>query len=324
MSTAALPGSPKLAWSRVPLGVRAAIESHLGSPVVTAASQAGGFSAGLAARVGCADGTRAFVKAVGREINADTPALHRAEAAVAAALPERVPTPRLRFAHDDGDWVALVFDESPGRTPASPWGRQDAARVVQAVLDLNAHLTPCPLPLAGDARTLLHDDLTSWSRIAESPPPDLDPWERRHLGRLATLSDAVLDPDGPLAGDTLLHLDLRADNVLLEPGGQVVFVDWPWAARGAAWLDPVLFALDPLVHGGHDPERLLARAGWREPAWRAGTGPDPVAAVLLGLAGMWAEAYRRPAPPGMPTVRPFQRRFHDAALAWGRRRCGWA
>ena len=29
---------------------------------------------------------------------------------------------------------------------------------------------------------------------------------------------------------------------------------------------------------------------------------------------------RRPAPPGLPTLRAFQRRFHDAALAWGSRR----
>jgi hypothetical protein len=37
---------------------------------------------------------------------------------------------------------------------------------------------------------------------------------------------------------------------------------------------------------------------------------------------MWSAAMRRPDPPGLPTVRAFQRRFHDAALAWGRRRAG--
>ncbi|MBA3523316.1 MAG: phosphotransferase [Geodermatophilaceae bacterium] len=311
-------GSPKLPWSRLPTRVRDAVQTHLGSPVVTAVAQDGGFSAGLAARVRCADGTRAFVKAVGLSVNDHTPAMHRREALIAAALPDDVPTPRLRFGYDDGDWVALVFDESSGRTPVSPWDVDDAVRVAGAVLALTATLTPCPLPAVVDAVVLLADDLISWSRLAAVPPPDLDPWELRHLDRLAALGEAAADPAGPMAGDTLLHLDLRSDNVLLEPGGPVVFVDWPWAARGAAWLDPVTFALDPMTHGGHDPEQVLERAGWTDP------DPDGVTALLLALAGMWAESSRQPAPAGMPTVRRHQRRFHDTALAWGRRRCGWA
>ncbi len=87
----------------------------------------------------------------------------------------------------------------------------------------------------------------------------------------------------------------------------------------ATWIDLVLFALDPAVHGGIDPEALLASTEF-------GGRPDPdaVTGLLLGLAGMWAEACRKAGPPGMPTLRAHQRRFHDAALAWGRRRSGWA
>jgi hypothetical protein len=52
----------------------------------------------------------------------------------------------------------------------------------------------------------------------------------------------------------------------------------------------------------------------------AAADPAAVRDLLLGLTGMWAAAMGRPAPPGLPTLREFQRRFHDAALAWGRRR----
>ncbi|MEJ7704551.1 MAG: 30S ribosomal protein S20 [Geodermatophilaceae bacterium] len=105
-----------------------------------------------------------------------------------------------------------------------------------------------------------------------------------------------------------MHLDLRADNILLESGDRVLFVDWPWARRGPIWVDSVLFALDPFVHGGLDPELLLAGRPVMD-----GAGPADVTALLLGLAGMWAEAFRVPAPPTMrddsrpPTAIPRRR-----------------
>ncbi len=317
MTAVAVPGSPRLPWESVPADIRAIVDERLGSPVVRAVSQHGGFSPGAAARLWCADGTTAFAKAVSSQQNVGTPLLHRSELRIAGTLPAAAPVPRFRFGYDDGDWVALVFDASPGRLPELPWTFEAASRVGKAVAALSASLTPCPLPDAVTVASRLTEDLTSWSRIAADPPADLDPWERRHLDRLVD-SGARLLAGGALDGDTLLHLDLRADNILLEPGGRVVFVDWPWACRGAAWIDLVLFALDPMVYSGIDPQGLVDAGGGL-----SGVEPAAVTGLLLGLAGMWALAARQPVPPGMPTLRAHQRRFHDAALAWGRRRAGW-
>jgi hypothetical protein len=58
----------RIPWSDLPARVRAEVERRLGSPVVAARTQTGGFSPGVAARLELADGGRAFVKAVsGRE-----------------------------------------------------------------------------------------------------------------------------------------------------------------------------------------------------------------------------------------------------------------
>ena len=38
------------------------------------------------------------------------------------------------------------------------------------------------------------------------------------------------------AGSTLLHNDVRADNVLIT-ADKVVFVDWPAACTGAPWFE---------------------------------------------------------------------------------------
>ncbi|HEY5173065.1 MAG TPA: hypothetical protein VIK54_15180 [Acidimicrobiia bacterium] len=86
----------RMQWDEMPARVRAAIEDRLGSRVVSAHSHAGGFSPGVAARLQLADGARVFVKEVCGSSNPDSPAIHRREARVAAALPARVPAPVLR------------------------------------------------------------------------------------------------------------------------------------------------------------------------------------------------------------------------------------
>jgi hypothetical protein len=48
--------------------------------------------------------------------------------------------------------------------------------------------------------------------------------------------------------------------------------------------------------------------------------PRDVTDLLAGLAGLWAVTVRSPAAPGLPTLRAFQRRFHDAVLEWVVRR----
>src|SRR5438128_694352 len=104
-------GGNRLTWTELPTAVRAWIESVVGAPVVGAVSQSGGFSPGLAARLTLADGRRVFAKAVGLERNPDSPEMHRREAAIASRIPADAPAPKLLWSYDDGDWVALVFED---------------------------------------------------------------------------------------------------------------------------------------------------------------------------------------------------------------------
>ena len=300
-------------WESLPVAVRAGVEDVLGSPVVAAVNQSGGFSPGLAARVRCADGGRAFVKAVGTPLNPESPVIHRREAAVTAALPDGAPVPRLRGSYDDGDWVALVFDEVDGRMPHDPWRPDELRAVVDAVTELSRALTPCPLPDARLARDETRDFMLCYRDLAADPPADLDPWERRHLDRLADLAASALDV---VDGDTLVHFDLRADNVLLD-GARVWFVDWPWAFRGAAWIDSVMLLKNAAFHG-HDPEPYLDGH-----PLLAGVDPWHVTAFVAGMAGFFLEKGRQPPPPGLPTLREFQLAQHATTLQWVRRRTGW-
>jgi hypothetical protein len=89
------PSGVRMQWAALPELVRAAVEAHLGAPVVEAVTQPGGFSPGVAARLRTADGRRAFVKAVGTELNPDSPKIYRDEVRITAALPASAPVPRL-------------------------------------------------------------------------------------------------------------------------------------------------------------------------------------------------------------------------------------
>lgn len=301
-------------WTALPVQVRATIEAHLGSPVISATNVDGGFSPGLAARVRCADGRRAFVKAGGLALNPDTPVMYRAEARIAAALPGSTPAPRLRWSYDDGDWVVLVFDEIDGTMPQTPWRPTDVRLVLDAMVSLAEALTPSPIADVPTIAENLGDDLRAYTRMRADPPSDLDLWERRHLADLAALAESAIPA---LTGTTLLHVDIRADNILIDADRRVYFVDWPHAALGASWVDTAAFGVNLALYG-LDPEPFLAGN-----PLLADVDPAHVSGLLVGLAGFFGEHGRRPDPPGLPTVREFQRAQAAATLAWVRRRTGW-
>jgi Phosphotransferase enzyme family len=307
----------RLPWNALPAHVRANVERLLGSPVLAATTQPGGFSPGVAARLVLADGRRAFVKAVG-DINADAQDLHRAEARVAAALPPAASAPRLLGFLDVDGWVILAFEDIDGRLPELPWRHDDLAQVLAAVGDLASALTPAPIevqPAATRFRTLG----SGWRRLADdvvSGADDLagaDHWVREQLSDLAGLEQGW---DGAVAGATLAHGDVRADNILLTPD-QVVFVDWPWACLAPPWFDLVAMLPHIAMNGGPAPEAVLAA----HPA-SAGADPDAVTTVVAALAGTWTYLGRQPDPPGLPTVRAFQRAHASVALRWLRQRLG--
>jgi aminoglycoside phosphotransferase (APT) family kinase protein len=300
--------------------VRVAVEERLGSPVVSATSQEAGFSPGVAARLLTADGRRFFAKAAGPKPNRLTPLAHRREAAVTAALPEEAPVPRLLWSHDEGEggWVVVVFEDVEGRNPAVPWRADELDQTLDAIASLSELLTPSPLPREAVARAAGWEVVAGqhWRRVREELREGrLDAWSARHLDGLVALE---VEAPSAVAGDTLLHLDLRADNLLLTPGNGVLVVDWPHARVGASWVDVVFFAPSVAMQGGPPPEELLAR----HPHGRR-ADPEAITAVVAAVAGFFTTEGLQPAPPGLPTLRAFQLAQGEVARSWLSHRTGW-
>ncbi|MGV9304573.1 MULTISPECIES: aminoglycoside phosphotransferase family protein [unclassified Nonomuraea] len=296
----------RVPWEQVPAALREQVAGFLGGRVVEAVTQTGGFSPAAAVRLRLDNGRRAFVKACGSAPNPDSIGIYRWEARIAGALPDRVPAPRLLASFDTGDWVALVFEDVEGRHPAMPWRAGELRRVLDAVGELSAGLTPAPIEARTFAETR-ETNFTGWRRLQKEDTTGLDPWALRHLDTLAAMEEGWA---AAAEGDSLLHADLRADNLLLTDD-RVYVVDWPWASVGAPWIDLVCMLPSVRMQGGPPPQELF-------------DDPDPaVTTVLAAHTGYLVRQGRQPDPPGLPTLRAFQRAQGVAALAWLRARTGW-
>lgn len=300
----------RMQWTELPAEVTRWVESELGGAVVTTRSQANGFSSGTADRVETAGGRRAFVKALSRQRNAGGYELHRRETVVMRSLPATVPAPRLLGSFDDGEWVALILEDVDGTHPRAN-DRED----VRGVLDALA-----TLPLAVDTLSWLprvneelEDDFHGWNRIAQDGADAILSTAARELReRIVSVSVDAFDA---VDGESLVHLDCRVDNILVDPAGKVRIVDWPWASVGAPWLDALTYLLDVSMRDLEvDVEIYLDH-----PIFETMTS-DHADAALAGLAGAFYDNARAPALLDMPTLRSFQKAEGDAAVEWLSRR----
>jgi hypothetical protein len=200
-----------------------------------------------------------------------------------------------------------VFDHVEGRLPLTPWDPHELRRVMAATVELGG-LVPCA-PL-GTVADYYGSVFVGWRTLeAEQPDAVTDSWCRE---RLAELAAAEARWEDATAGDRLLHGDVRSDNVLLTPDGRVVFVDWTSTCTGAGWFDALAMLPAVELEGGGSPEHVMELVGLEVDA-------DRIIPLVAAMAGYFAERGRLPDPPGLPTVRAFQRAQGEVTTAWLRR-----
>jgi hypothetical protein len=255
----------------------------------------GGYAASFRALAELSDGRTVFVKAGAEEV---TSGFVRDEQRLYASL--HAPFMPELVGIDDGEPPLLVVEDlSTARWPP-PWDEQ-AIKAVRATLE-EIWATPAPEwvePITNEVEWLLG----GWAEIERDPEPFLSlgvcsaAWLKGSLPALRAAAESA-----PIAGDALLHLDVRSDNICIAERGAVL-VDWNWVHLGNPDLDLAFWLPSLADEGGPPPDGLL---------------PDG-SRFAAAVAGFFGSRAGLPPPPTAPHVRAVQLSQVRTALPWAAR-----
>jgi len=299
------------AWDQLPIAVQEEVETAAGSAVVGSASAGTGFTPGFASRLDLADGARLFVKAASTADDAlhgwPISGAYREEARKLPLLSSGIGSPALLWVRNlvvgEERWVVLGFAYVNGRPPRRPWRRDQLDLVLAKFAETAPALAQVPVELELEP---LADHLLArldW-RLQRLRARDGD------SGWLRTVERLCADGYDLLGGNSVVHMDLRDDNVLIGANGQVWFVDWNWPVIGAAWVD-VICVLLSARGDGVDVEPLIAS----HPLTRD-VSPRAVNCLLATLWSFWATAKHDAVPHTSPHLRNHQSWYADVTREW--------
>ncbi len=305
----------RLQWAHLPRDVRAAIEEHCGAPVASATSQNSGFTPGFASVLECDDGGRHFVKAASLKAQRMFADAYREEARKLAALPGAAPAPRLLWSVEVDDWFVLSTEYVEARAPRRPWRQAELQRCLDMLTDAAPALTPPPpdleLPPASEE---LADWPAYWEHLRGSPA-HLGHLDLGHLEEAADLAGRYVEA---MSGQTVVHTDVRDDNLLLTTDGRTLLCDWNWPMVGAAWLDSLFLLIGPRGDG-LDVEAVIAG----HPLLSV-VPAESVDVVLALITGYFLKSAGDPVPPTSPFIREAQRWQGEVCWGWLSERRGWS
>lgn len=203
---------------------------------------------------------------------------------------------------EDADHPLLLLEDLHRAHWPPPW----TAKHIDTLLDTLASLHRSPIPPGLKRVESMGAELKLWAEVAKAPSEFLslglcsEEWLATALPDLLAAEAAVR-----LAGEDLLHLDVRSDNLCFdgEHGQRCVLVDWNWACVGNAEVDVAFWLPSLHAEGGPPPEEILPDA------------PEMAALVC----GYYARYAGQPAWPGGEPVRALQRRCLRSALTWAAR-----
>ncbi len=135
-----------------------------------------------------------------------------------------------------------------------------------------------------------------------------------HVDEAASLAAQFADIT---TGETVVHTDIRDDNLLLCADGRVLLCDWNWPVRGADWLDSLFLMIGPRGDG-LDVEAALAAH-----PLTAKLPSEHVDIALALVTGYFLKSADEPVPPTSPHIRDHQRWQAEVCWDWLSERRGW-
>ncbi len=142
--------------------------------------------------------------------------------AIPAALAGGIPAPRIGEALSLGGREGTIMERIDGENLLDLVGRKPwfMTRESWETGKIHAKLNALPAP---EGIATVHERVREWIGNVEVPP------------HLAALAEETLE--GLEGGDRFCHSDFHPGNILLEPGGRRVVIDWGFCASGPAESD---------------------------------------------------------------------------------------
>lgn len=203
--------------------------------------------------------------------------------------------PRCLGWDDDGREPILLLEDLSGAFWPPPWNEELIEAVLEALAAIST-TTIAGLPSITADQSLL----AGWQRVAEDPQPFLalglvsSSWLEAALPTLLGLDIAAA-----IEGETLLHLDVRSDNICLV-GRRAMLIDWNHACLGHPHVDVGGWLASLAAEGGPPPQSIL---------------PD-AAEIAAMMSGYFASKAGLPIIPEAPHVRQIQYVQLKTALPW--------
>lgn len=288
----------RIHWNALPEDVRRQVLAGLtaGPENVQAVRfPQGGFTSGLVCIIDTAAGSY-FVKAMHESSPQASIELIREEQRVLSRKVQSYPIPSLVHTVEQSGWIVLVSEAVSG-------------------VPLDERIDEAGLVAAMDALVVLRERFVAQAdwlpRVAAryegllSHVPQL---LHRRPELAGTSSPAAVSTRAERAvaaasdGDELVHGDLRPDNVLVEASGRAWLVDWAWGCRGQVWADAVTLMCSAREVRPQRRWELLTE----HPVCEHAT-TENLHGYVDAIAAMYDWAGRRPAPPGLSGLRPWQR-----------------
>lgn len=201
--------------------------------------------------------------------------------------------------YDEAEPALLLLEDLSEAHWPPPWPEGSVAAVLGALEKIAATWPPHGVPSAEIYREELSE---GWALVEQDPGPFLS-FELCSREWLADALPSLLEAAraAPIEGESLLHFDVRSDNIALQ-GDRAVLVDWNWACIGNPLLDRATWAPSLHVEGGPSPEELVPECPPGFPAM---------------LAGFWALRVGLPPPEGAaPGLRDLQLAQLGVVLPW--------
>jgi len=211
--------------------------------------------------------------------------------------------PELLGWDDDGERPALALEDLSGAHWPPAWPDGSVEAVLHALDELHVVDPPAGLPRMEEFERLF----LGWDEVERDQAPFLslglcsEGWLERSLPVLREAAETA-----PFAGEALLHLDVRSDNICLR-GGRALLVDWNFACLGNPDVDVAAWLPSLRAEGGPEPWELLS-------------GELGLASWVAGFFA--ARAALPPPPTADPSLRALQLAQLEAALPWAVRELG--